>query len=60
MIRDHRGQIPNYVITDDKVVHQWTGLSVDLPNRYDRRRVRLAISKLKKLVEGTSDAHQHK
>ena len=51
MITDHRGKVPNYVITKGHLLHQPSGLSVPLPDESDVALIQ-AHDKLKKIVIG--------
>lgn len=49
MIKDHKGKTPNYVIVDDKLVHQPTGRYVQIYS-LGPSHLRTAISRLRKLI----------
>ena len=49
MIKDYRGKTPNYLIVDDKLIHQPTGRYVQIYN-LDPSHLRTAISRLRKLI----------
>lgn len=50
MIRDDRGKVPNIVIVDGAMRHQWTGKEVPLKDKGDRAELRRAHARLKKEV----------